>query len=105
MGEVVNPTSIIYKSSHSADYYISKAGGSKSSGELEEAFIVRANGETEKIYSGWFSANAKIKQGDVIVIPLSVDTFDAFAFTQDLAGLISNIAITTATLKTIGLFE
>ena len=101
MGEVMNPTAIIYNSDDIANY-LKKAGGLNDLADDSNIYVVHANGEAKKYKSGFFSATMSIKRGDVIVVPQKLVTTTGMQFTKDIAGILYQFAITAASLKTVG---
>jgi len=101
MGEVMNPTAIIYNSNDIV-YYLKKAGGLSDLADDSNIYVVHANGEAKKYKSGFFSTTMSIKRGDVIVVPQKLVTTTGMQFTKDVAGILYQFAITAASLKTVG---
>jgi polysaccharide biosynthesis/export protein len=104
MGEVYNPTSIIYNPNENGDFYIDKAGGSNINANDDNIFIVHANGETEQLYKGLFSSNAKVLKGDLIIVPLDFSLYNSIELTRDLTDILYKLAFSAAALKNIGAY-
>jgi len=101
MGEVLTPTAFVY-TKDSSIYYIKKAGGVTSLGE-DVFFVVHANGFTEKGELGW-GGDVEVKPGDVITVPIKIKTATWYGIAKDLTSIVYQLAITAASLKTVGAF-
>ena len=101
-GEVLNESAFVYKEKD-AQTYIEQAGGLTADAS-DVYFVVHANGFSEKgDFSSWTNANLKtLKPGDVIVIPLEIKTSTWYGVSNDLASIVYKLAITAASLKTVG---
>ncbi len=102
IGQVMNPTSIIYDDDDVA-FYLSKAGGLTQLADDENIYVIHANGEAQKYSAGIFlSDSVDVKSGDVIVVPQELITTTGMQLTKDIAGIVYQFAITAASLKTVG---
>jgi polysaccharide biosynthesis/export protein len=104
VGEVFNPTSIIYNPEEESEYFIERAGGVTHNADEDNIFIVHANGESEQLYRGLFRSNAKVRSGDLIVVPLDFSLYNTIQLTRDLTDILYKLAFSTAALKNIGAF-
>jgi protein involved in polysaccharide export with SLBB domain len=98
-GQVYNATAITFAPSRSAGWYLSRAGGTNSTANRKEIFIIRANGSVIGRHSGgWFDADVlstRLNPGDVVVVPQKI--LGASLLWRNLlttAQLASSIAIT-----------
>jgi protein involved in polysaccharide export with SLBB domain len=75
-GQVYNATALTFSPGKSADWYLSRAGGTNSSANRKEIFIIRANGSVVGRHSGsWFGGgvlSTKLDPGDVVVVPQKI---------------------------------
>jgi protein involved in polysaccharide export with SLBB domain len=75
-GQVYNATALSFSPGKSADWYLGRAGGTNSSANRKEIFIIRANGSVVGRHSGtWFGGgvlSTKLDPGDVIVVPQKI---------------------------------
>ena len=103
MGEVLTPTSFVY-TTDSALKYIKKAGGRTAlAGKV--FFVVHANGFTDKgEFGSWFNKDVKVKPGDVITVPIQIKTSTWYSIAKDMSEILYRLAITAASLKTVGAF-
>jgi protein involved in polysaccharide export with SLBB domain len=73
-GQVFNPTAVSFRPGHSANWYLSQAGGLTQLANKKAVFVIRADGSVlaAKNNSGFWSGdplNATLRPGDSIVVP------------------------------------
>jgi protein involved in polysaccharide export with SLBB domain len=75
-GQVYNATALTFAPGKTAEWYLSRAGGTNSTANRKEIFIIRANGSVVGRHSGrWFDADVlstKLNPGDVVVVPQKI---------------------------------
>lgn len=75
-GQVYNATALTYGPGKTASWYLSRAGGTNSTANRKEIFIIRANGSVVGRHSGgWFGGDVlstKLNPGDVVVVPQKI---------------------------------
>jgi protein involved in polysaccharide export with SLBB domain len=75
-GQVYNATALTYTPNKTAGWYLSHAGGTNSSANRKEVFVIRANGSVVGRRSGGFFGgdvlSTKLDPGDVVVVPQKV---------------------------------
>ena len=98
-GQVYNATALTFTPEKTASWYLSRAGGTNSTANRKEIFIIRANGSVVGRRSGgWFEGDVlstKLEPGDVVVVPQKL--IGGSLFWRNLlttAQLASSIAIT-----------
>ena len=103
VGEVLNPSTFIYKKDLEVEDYLNKTGNITESADDDYIYIVKANGETQKYETKYFFGYSnEIFKGDTIVVPLQIDTFSDMKFAKDISTILYQFAITAASLKTVG---
>ena len=100
-GQVYNPTALTFAPGKSAGWYLGRAGGSSSSADRREIFVIRANGSViGRRSGGWLGGDVlstKLSPGDVVVVPQKI--LGASQLWKNLlttAQLASSLAITIA---------
>jgi protein involved in polysaccharide export with SLBB domain len=75
-GQVYNATALTFTPGKNAGWYLSRAGGTNSTANRKEIFIIRANGSVVGRRSdGWFEGgvlSTALNPGDVIVVPQKI---------------------------------
>lgn len=75
-GQVYNATALTFAPGKTAEWYLRRAGGTNSTANRKEIFIIRANGTIVGRHSGsWFDADVlstKLNPGDVVVVPQKI---------------------------------
>lgn len=104
LGEVLNPTAMVYDKSLNAWDYIEKAGGLSDNANKDTIYVVHANGEAQRLSAGSFfvSDNVKIKPGDTIVVPIYIPETSNMQIAKDATQVIYQIAVSVAALSGIG---
>lgn len=101
-GEVLNPSSVMFKSGKSARDYIKMAGGATAAAEESDAFVIYPNGESEPLSLGRFSdGSVPIPPGSTIVVPRDPQPFNFLTMTRTVVGLLSDLALSAASLAVI----
>jgi protein involved in polysaccharide export with SLBB domain len=99
-GQVYNATALTFTPGKTAAWYLSRAGGTNSTANRKEIFIIRANGSVVGRHSGgWFDADVlstQLNPGDVVVVPQKIIGGSLFWRNLLAVGqLASSIAITS----------
>lgn len=100
-GQVYNPTALTFTPGKSAGWYLSHAGGSSSTADRKEIFVIRANGSVIGRRSGHLFGSdvlsTKLNPGDVVVVPQKiVGASQLWRNLMTAAQLASSISITAA---------
>lgn len=100
-GQVYNTTALTFAPGKTAEWYLRRAGGTNSTANRKEIFIIRANGSVVGRHSGgWFDDDVlsiKLNPGDVVVVPQKILGGSLFLRNLLSAGqLAGSIAITGA---------
>jgi protein involved in polysaccharide export with SLBB domain len=106
MGEVMNPTAVTYVEKNDLWDFIDQAGGIKNSGDDAGIFVIKANGESQRVSKyfllGTFAPS--IETGDTIIVPYKINQFSGLKFVKDITSIIYQIAVSAAALKTVGAY-
>lgn len=100
-GQVYNPTALTFTPGKSAGWYLSHAGGSSSTADRKDIFVIRANGSVIGRRSGHLIGSdvlsTKLNPGDVVVVPQKiVGASQLWKNLMTAAQLASSISITAA---------
>jgi polysaccharide biosynthesis/export protein len=104
IGEVQHPTSHLIDSDLDVKDYVNRSGGFTYKADDDRAYVVRANGQVVSAYSGWwlFRAQADVKAGDTIVVPLDVERMRPLTFWTAVTQIMYQIAVSVAVLNNVG---
>ncbi|NOR45764.1 MAG: hypothetical protein GQ534_09290 [Candidatus Delongbacteria bacterium] len=103
MGEVYQQTAITYNESNTdVEYYLDKVGGITDTGDGDNIYIIKANGELVK-EKGWFSniLNYDLEPGDIVYVPYDYDKVDYFELTKDITTILYQLSLSAATVYTL----
>jgi protein involved in polysaccharide export with SLBB domain len=101
-GEVFNPTSFVYNQEKSLEDYIAMASGYSRTADESSVYVIHADGTSEPIYGGWFSAAVEIKKGDTIVVPIYIKENNALDVWDSVAKILASFALTAAAVNSLG---
>ena len=103
IGDVLNPGAQQFISGSKVDQYVQQAGGMQKSADEDRIFLVYPNGAAQPISINVWNYNPiQVPPGSTIVVPRNLDPLDIFEFAKDITSLISQMAITAASLAVIG---
>ena len=111
LGQVYNPTSIIPVDKEDVAYYLEKAGGPTRDAELDDIYIVRADGTVQSrqqvsffrslVGSGFMSTD--LEPGDTIIVPQRFEKTAWMREIKDLATILGNLALAGGVIVAAGL--
>ncbi len=99
MGQVNNPTAFVYEEGKRVRHYVRLAGGKTRFGDIGKTYVVRADGSVDR--SRW----ARLRPGDVVVVPETLERFAGMQFLLDISQVLYHIGIAAASAYTVGLFK
>jgi protein involved in polysaccharide export with SLBB domain len=110
IGEVHYSTSHLFNSAFDLEEYISRSGGTKKNANHEMIYVIKANGavvtaNNEK--NSFFRRSndqTMISAGDTIVVPIDTEVASAMEIWSSATQITSQLAITLASFKTLGIF-
>jgi len=104
MGEVLNPTSVIFDPSLSVSDYIAKAGGKTEMADGSKIFVVYPDGSASPSGSAfWSFGDKKLAPGSTIVVPreLTLPT-NLLQLVTAVSGVVRDLALSAASIAVIG---
>lgn len=104
LGNVYNPNAFRYSKRKSTKDYLNMAGGFTENANQENSHIIKANGEVKPISMGFFRGS-ELGPGDVIMVPEKIERYSGLEATKDISQILYQLAITAASLKTVGLVK
>jgi polysaccharide biosynthesis/export protein len=103
-GEVLNSGSFQYRAGLRYEDYIRLAGGASQAADEGRTFIIMPDGSATPVTSDWlsFHGSGNIPPGSTIVVPRDISPFNWSQFVKDATQIISQLAVTTASLAVLG---
>ncbi len=102
IGQVLNPGTIAFSPGLSMKQYIERAGGYSQAADSARVFVILPNGSAQRFKSSfWNYEPQEIPPGSEIVVPRDAVPFNGFAFSERIFGVLSNLAVTAASLAVI----
>jgi protein involved in polysaccharide export with SLBB domain len=102
IGDVLNPGAKQFLPGTRAERYIAQAGGFQQSADQDRVYLVYPNGVAEPLsVSVWNYSALQIPPGSTIVAPKDPAPFDLLRLTSEVASIVSQIAVTLASLAVI----
>ncbi len=107
MGEVSRPASILFQEGLTIEEYIRQSGGVTKLSDDDSVYVVHSDGSIEKYSTSFFGVNysLEIRPGDTIVVPMDVERMNPIVTWTAVSKVLSNFAVTAATLKTVGVIN
>ena len=112
LGEVFYPASHQHQAKHTLENYINLSGGYSPLANPKQIYVVKANGQVVPnqrpgsfFGTSWLmmgSSTVDVNQGDTIVVPIKVEEVAPMVLIKDITQSLMNIAVTVATLNTVG---
>ncbi|WP_027390072.1 SLBB domain-containing protein [Chrysiogenes arsenatis] len=108
MGEVLNPTTIVWRPDIDLDGYLALAGGFGPTADTKNVIVIRPDGSASNGDSlaagGWWLTSRKsgIEKGTSIVVLPEIRTTSGISIWKDVTQIIYQLAVTAASLKTLG---
>lgn len=110
LGEVFHGTSHLFRGGTDRDEYIRMSGGATRKADVDNIFIVKANGTVIGSSTGWFnsgifarSSNTEdIEPGDTIIVPLDIERVKPLAFWGEVTKILGQIGLTVAAFHSVG---
>lgn len=103
LGQVMQPSSFQFSSKMSVSDYIDQAGGYAQFADRSMTFLVLPDGTARLVESSWLDLSSPdIPPGSTIVVPRDVAPIGLRQIIMDTTSILSQVAITAASLAVIG---
>ena len=83
------------------DDYINYAGGFTNNADKKEAYVIKDNGESYVLSSGYFKKELFPESGDTLVVPRDLSKLDTIPLVSVATKIISDVAFAAASLNSI----
>jgi protein involved in polysaccharide export with SLBB domain len=102
-GEVLNNGTFQYESGLTVREYLERAGGTTKGADEGRTFVVLPDGTARTVAENWltFSNTTLIPPGSTIIVPRDLQPFSFGPFVRDVTQIVSQLAITAASLVVI----
>jgi protein involved in polysaccharide export with SLBB domain len=110
VGEVMNPSSVLYTPTITLEEYIQASGGLTSKADQSRIYVVKSNGAvvtTKPATTNLFSLHSGqvvIEAGDVIMVPMDLEHVSDLAKWTDISQITYRFALAAEALNTLGIF-
>jgi protein involved in polysaccharide export with SLBB domain len=113
IGEVYNPTSMVYLPDKSVSYFLRKSGGPTNNAEEDEMYLIKVDGsvfsrqqtsfgihwdEEARSWSTGSFLGSRIDPGDSLVVPQKLERVAWMRNIKDITTILSQIALTAGTI-------
>jgi polysaccharide biosynthesis/export protein len=103
IGDILNPGAQQFISGTKIDEYVQQAGGLQVSADEDRMFLVYPNGVAQPVsVSVWNYNPVQVPPGSTVVVPKDPAPVNLFEFAKEMTALLSQMAITAASLAVIG---
>jgi protein involved in polysaccharide export with SLBB domain len=101
-GEVLHPTAAQFVSGKTAEDYLNEAGGPTRDADTGRSFLVLPDGRARPLaLSSWNHRVEAIPPGAILVVPRDPRPFDGLDATKAIGNILSQLAITAASISVI----
>ncbi len=101
-GEVQSPSALMFESGKTASDYLRDAGGFTALADKSRSFVVHPDGSARPLrVSSWNYDPVTILPGSTIVAPRDPKPFDAIELTANIGNILSQIAVSAASIAVI----
>jgi protein involved in polysaccharide export with SLBB domain len=98
IGAVRNATAVLHKDKENMEYYINRAGGTTREADVDQIFIVKADGSAVAS----FVPLRYVEAGDTIVVPISTEPkVRTVPLLKDLATIVAGFAVPVGVIAAI----
>ena len=107
MGEVSRPASLLYQTGLSVEDYLQQSGGVTKRADADAIYIVRGDGSIINYETSLFGSGSdlNLRPGDAVIVPMDVERVSPIVTWTAVTKILSNLAITAATLQTLGVIN
>jgi len=110
VGEVFNPTSLLYEENGTVSYYLGRVGGMTKEADKKQVSVIKADGTVLSMQQGnrgkllfWDSQSNswlfggfmshRMEPGDTVVVPRKIDKYMNLRLTKDITQIVFQIAV------------
>ena len=103
VGEVLNPSSLNFRTGKQVMHYIEAAGGFKETADRKNIFVILPNGESRSYAANRFKGGSKVRTlpGTTIVVPREQQPFSWTYLAKTISPLLADTATSIATIRAL----
>ena len=103
IGSVLNPVTVPYSPKNSVKDYVKLAGGASNGGDLDNTYVLFANGSSARAssLSGFGFNKTYITPGSTIIVPRSARPLSGLSLVEAITPILANLSITMASINSI----
>ena len=118
VGEVFNPTSLLYEQDATVSYYLSRVGGMTKEADKKQVSVIKADGTVismaqgnrgrllfwDSQYNSWFFGgfmSHRMEPGDTVVVPSKIDKYLRLRTIKDITQILFQIAVAAGVVLAI----
>ena len=105
IGQVFHPTSHLFKRGQSPSDYINLSGGMTNRADIDNVYVIRANGAVELAKRNWFMPSTDLTSGDTVVVPLDADKLSNLKLWSSISQIMIDLSTSLAVWNSLGLFD
>ena len=105
IGQVFHPTSHLYKRGQSPMDYVNMSGGMTNRADVDNVYVIRANGAVELAKQNWFMPSTDLTSGDTVVVPLDADKLSNLKLWSSISQIMIDLSTSLAVWNSLGLFD
>jgi protein involved in polysaccharide export with SLBB domain len=96
MGEVYNPTALLFEDRGNVKYYLNKVGGMTKTADKNNIYIVKANGTVISKQQGGYFNSIKLDPGDTVIVPQKLKTVNWLKGISNVTSIVYQLALAAA---------
>lgn len=106
MGEVSRPATLLYQAGLTVEDYLQQSGNVTKRADADAIYIVHGDGSIQQYKNSFFHTNnLRLNPGSVIIVPMDVERVSPMVTWTSVTKILSSLAITAATLQTLGVIN
>lgn len=104
IGQVFHPTSHLFSKGLGPQDYVNLSGGMTNKADIENVYIIRADGAVELAKQTWFLRSSNIKPGDTVVVPLDADRMNKLKLWSSISEIMYKVSLSAVAWNNLGFF-
>ena len=85
--------------------YVNLSGGMTNRADVDNVYVIRANGAVELAKQNWFMPSTDLTSGDTVVVPLDADKLSNLKLWSSISQIMIDLSTSLAVWNSLGLFD